>query len=160
MVAEGPITPAEENLECPECGAQLILKESRYGKFYGCETWHDTKCPGSIGAHPDGRPLGRLANQQTKRARQRAHVVFNKLWEVAGLTRKQAYAWMRREMGLSKEEGHIAMFDTAQCEQLIKLLEPYRLGDEPDMVGTCSNCSGSPVVPLTGLCGPCTFGAV
>lgn len=28
----------------------------------------------------------------------------------------------------------------------------------PDWGGTCENCGSSPIVPLTGLCGPCTFG--
>ena len=29
---------------------------------------------------------------------------------------------------------------------------------EPDWGGTCENCGASPIVPLTGLCGPCTWG--
>ena len=29
---------------------------------------------------------------------------------------------------------------------------------EPDWTGTCENCGESPIVPLTGMCGPCTFG--
>lgn len=29
---------------------------------------------------------------------------------------------------------------------------------EPDWEGKCSNCGASPIVPMTGLCGPCTFG--
>lgn len=28
----------------------------------------------------------------------------------------------------------------------------------PDWSGSCSNCGESPIVPATGLCGPCTFG--
>lgn len=28
----------------------------------------------------------------------------------------------------------------------------------PDWRGRCHNCGSSPTVPLTGLCGPCTFG--
>jgi len=28
----------------------------------------------------------------------------------------------------------------------------------PDWNGTCSQCGESPIVPLTGLCGPCTWG--
>jgi hypothetical protein len=30
---------------------------------------------------------------------------------------------------------------------------------EPDWEGQCEVCGQSPVVPLTGMCGPCTFGA-
>lgn len=29
---------------------------------------------------------------------------------------------------------------------------------EPDWNRTCAMCGMSPVVPLTGMCGPCTFG--
>jgi len=28
----------------------------------------------------------------------------------------------------------------------------------PDWGSECENCGDAPVVPLTGLCGPCTFG--
>jgi hypothetical protein len=28
----------------------------------------------------------------------------------------------------------------------------------PDWKKKCSNCGASPIVPITGLCGPCTFG--
>lgn len=28
----------------------------------------------------------------------------------------------------------------------------------PDWSQKCDNCDQTPVVPLTGLCGPCTFG--
>lgn len=29
---------------------------------------------------------------------------------------------------------------------------------EPDWTGKCENCGASPIVPATGMCGPCTFG--
>ena len=29
---------------------------------------------------------------------------------------------------------------------------------EPDWEGKCENCGESPIVPATGMCGPCTFG--
>lgn len=28
----------------------------------------------------------------------------------------------------------------------------------PDYSRGCSNCGDSPIVPVTGMCGPCTFG--
>lgn len=36
--------------------------------------------------------------------------------------------------------------------------ELHDVDTEPDYDGECENCGASPVVPLTGLCGPCTFG--
>lgn len=29
---------------------------------------------------------------------------------------------------------------------------------KPDWSGKCENCGASPIVPVTGMCGPCTFG--
>jgi len=29
---------------------------------------------------------------------------------------------------------------------------------EPDYGGNCETCGASPIVPVTGMCGPCTFG--
>ena len=29
---------------------------------------------------------------------------------------------------------------------------------KPDWTGKCENCGQSPIVPITGMCGPCTFG--
>lgn len=29
---------------------------------------------------------------------------------------------------------------------------------EPDWTGNCLICDASPIVPATGMCGPCTFG--
>lgn len=29
---------------------------------------------------------------------------------------------------------------------------------EPDWTGTCEVCGSTPIVPATGMCGPCTFG--
>lgn len=29
---------------------------------------------------------------------------------------------------------------------------------EPDWEGTCEVCGASPIVPETGMCGPCSFG--
>ena len=28
----------------------------------------------------------------------------------------------------------------------------------PDWTRKCENCGAAPIVPMTGLCGPCTFG--
>lgn len=39
--------------------------------------------------------------------------------------------------------------------------QDYNLSNEntdPDWEGECEVCGQSPIVPLTGLCGPCTWG--
>lgn len=107
-------------LACPECGAPMELRNSRFGPFYGCSTWTATRCPGTHGAHPNGAPLGIPADHETKLARIRAHEAFDGLWR-SGLTRSRraAYRWLREALGLSKAEAHIGRFTRVQCEQLI-----------------------------------------
>lgn len=110
-------------LVCPDCGAPMVLKPSRYGQFYGCSRWSDTGCRGSHGAHPDGRPMGTPANAETKRARIEAHAAFDRLWKNGRMSRKRAYRWLRVALNLPKERAHISMFDVPQCEQLIRRVE-------------------------------------
>lgn len=115
------VTPVA--LACPDCGAPMKLKGSRHGLFYGCTKWSETRCCGSHGAHPDGRPLGIPATRDTKDARIRAHAVFDQLWQYRGAKRREAYRWMKRVMQLSRSEAHIGRFTLEQCEQLIALVE-------------------------------------
>lgn len=37
-----------------------------------------------------------------------------------------------------------------------KELEPHER--DPDWTKKCDVCGSTPIVPVTGLCGPCTFG--
>ena len=40
-------------------------------------------------------------------------------------------------------------------------VEIFKEGDprmEPDWTKKCENCDQTPIVPLTGMCGPCTWG--
>ena len=100
----------------------MCLRPSQFGHdkvYYACTV---EGCPGAHGAHPDGTPLGVPADQATKRMRIAAHAVFDKLWQGAcGLmARSEAYAWMRKELGMTRDEAHIANFDSATCAKLIK----------------------------------------
>lgn len=115
-------------LACPDCGAPMVLKPSRYKPFYGCSRWRDTGCPGSVGAHPDGSPMGIPASSETKGWRITAHSWFDLLWSESGSTRapmkrRDAYAWMQKAMNLSADDAHIARFTAEQCQQLIALVE-------------------------------------
>jgi hypothetical protein len=39
-----------------------------------------------------------------------------------------------------------------------EVLEPGDPRTEPDWETPCEVCEGVPTLPLTGMCGPCTFG--
>lgn len=105
---------------CGECGSAMVLRSSRYGKFYGCTKF--PKCRGTHGAHPDGKPLGTPADRETKLARIEAHAAFDALWKDGLLGRKNAYRWMRKAMGLKPDDCHIAKFTKEQCAIAIALV--------------------------------------
>jgi ssDNA-binding Zn-finger/Zn-ribbon topoisomerase 1 len=120
------------DLLCGECAALMQLRESpKFPRpFYGCTRYPE--CKGTHGAHADGTPLGRPANKETKIARMRAHAIFDQIWKLKLVThRGAAYNWMRQVMQLSHTKAHIAMFDLAQCDDLIRLV--YR--DYPNLKG-------------------------
>lgn len=113
------------SLVCPECGAPMTLIPSRFGPFYGCTEFRKTGCKGSHGSHADGRPLGLPAQEDTKKARIRAHAAFDSLWREEHVfhNRKGAYRWMRQALGLSKDEAHIGRFTIEQCDRLIAAVD-------------------------------------
>lgn len=123
--------PASCVLNCPECGGAMVLrKSSKYPKpFYGCI--HYPLCRATHGAHPDGRPLGKPADAETKRWRIAAHAALDPLWgrdeegvhcQIQKRQRRVIYAWLAEQLGIRNvgEECHIAMFDSAQCQRVIE----------------------------------------
>lgn len=107
---------------CAECGAKMVLRESKYGKFYGCSRY--PFCKGAHGAHADGRPLGVPADQETKQLRIIAHGQFDRLWSGEGATvsRREAYVYLSKIMELPESEAHIGRFTKEQCNKLLECL--------------------------------------
>jgi ssDNA-binding Zn-finger/Zn-ribbon topoisomerase 1 len=104
---------------CPECGAEMVLRGSRFGLFYGCERYPD--CKAAHGAHANGKPLGVPANEETKKARIAAHNAFDQLWKSGKMKRKDAYKWLSKALEMKIEKCHIGAFDAETCERVIKL---------------------------------------
>lgn len=95
-------------------------------KFYQCKA-----CDAMVGCHPpalgDGRggigdgtvPLGQLANAALRRARQAAHDAFDPIWKTRRMRRRDAYAWLARQLLLRVEDCHIGHFDEQRCAQVV-----------------------------------------
>lgn len=123
LMKAGNIEPEKIVPRCGECGADMVLRYTKkYNrKFWGCSQW--PQCDGTHGAHEDGRPLGRPADKETKQWRMKAHKAFDQLWKTGIVQpRRMAYRWMQDAMGLTAEQAHIGMFDKAQCQELIRLV--------------------------------------
>jgi ssDNA-binding Zn-finger/Zn-ribbon topoisomerase 1 len=100
------------------CGAPGVLRESRWGKFWGCDRWPE--CDGTVGCHPGtSTPLGTMADKVTRSARIQAHDAFDALWEPLGKPyRKHAYRMLGEEFGI--DEPHIGEMDAEMCERVVE----------------------------------------
>lgn len=113
----------EYDIGCPECGANMILKKSRYGYFYGCQEFPETGCRGSVGARLDGTPIAMPISANEKEARVNAIENFERLWKSGKMERQDAFVWLCTKMQCKRSEAHIARFTIQQCEALINFVE-------------------------------------
>lgn len=110
---------------CPECNSNMILRNSKYGLFYGCINF--PKCKSTHGAHNNsGEPLGIPGNEETRKFRIQAHGDFDNLWRKYGYTRKESYKLLQNIMALNSDQAHIAKFNISQCKLLIKKLKGFK----------------------------------
>lgn len=124
---------------CPYCtgtavlvtGADIYPHREDLGdkRFWACKP-----CDAYVGCHPaatapgggigDGTvPLGRLANAELRSLKQRAHAAFDPLWKSRAMSRRKAYAWLSKAMGLPSKNTHIGMFDEAQCRAVVEAVK-------------------------------------
>lgn len=125
----------EHDLDCPDCGALMILVPFGAKVIYRCVRHKTIRCRGTHGAHPDGSPLGTPAPWPVREARKKAHAVFDLLWNGpdARMSRGAAYQWLQDSMHMTRNDAHISRFDAAQCEQVLRLVrEQFGLEPEPD----------------------------
>ena len=117
-----------EELICPYCGHKAELKDSRiiYGKSYGliylCS--NHPVCMAFVGVHKGSTtPLGTLANRELRDLRKDVHSLLDWRWKTGKMSRRGAYIWLSKRMGLPRKDTHIGLFDIEKCKQAIKLLK-------------------------------------
>lgn len=99
-----------------ECGSPMRYVAIR--RFYGCVRWPD--CRGSIGAHPDGTPMGiPTTDEALKIARREGHFVLDSF---RGMTRNRRYYMLQKLLKMTREECHFGLFDLDTCLRAINLL--------------------------------------
>lgn len=125
----GDSIPPGEVLPCPECGGTMTLKDSRYGLFYGCTNYPG--CKMTHGAHPNGKPLGKPACEVTRDLRHQVHLKFDRLYnsdvpEERRQRKNEAYAFLRKHMGMTPEECHIGRFTIKDCAKALEILKQHK----------------------------------
>lgn len=110
---------------CPYCGLPPVFTSSKeiyngrdFGMIYLCR-----HCDAYVGVHKGTTtPLGRLADNQLRILKTKAHKAFDIYWFVSG-ERSKAYYSLAKVLGLKREDCHIGLFDIEMCEKVILACE-------------------------------------
>lgn len=125
--------------DCPYCGQRSepcdgTLIYPRRADLYDKLFFICSSCWAYVGVHRDsGKPLGRLANAELRRAKQEAHTSFDRLWIAKmrkdgvskGEARRAAYRWLGEALHIKPEDCHIGMMDVADCRRVVAACSPY-----------------------------------
>ncbi|MFK3857834.1 zinc-finger-containing protein [Agrobacterium pusense] len=59
------------------------------------------------------------------RARSKAHRAFDTIWKLRIMSRTAAYLWLAEKMGLPAHNCHMGMFNAAQCERVVEVVDEF-----------------------------------
>ena len=113
------------HVRCPYCDrdAELVgggeiyphRDDLTHKKFWRCKP-----CKAWVGCHPDTtKPLGRLANAELRREKQKAHAASDPLWRSKEMSRTGAYRWLAAQLGIAEANCHIGMMDVLACKAVV-----------------------------------------
>lgn len=116
-------------VKCPYCGGQAVLRDAAYihgasalpgEKLWVCSRY--PKCDAYVTAYEGtNRPAGVLANARLRKKRQEAHRALSQLWEKQIMTKREAYQWLRYQLGLTEQQAHIDRFMEHGCDTVIRM---------------------------------------
>lgn len=123
--------PKDVSVLCPYCGQPAVFCKTSdhvYRRDFG-PVWYCEPCKAWVGTHPDGKPLGRLANAELRKLKIAAHAAFDPL--VRGKmrrdgcslnqARKAGYRWLSIQLGIARTDCHIGMFAEAMCAKVVEV---------------------------------------
>ena len=119
------------NPTCPYCGKLSELVKGNVIYSGRRDLWDKTfylcaPCDAYVGCHPNSvNPLGRLANEELRKAKMLAHRAFDPMWRDGNLNRRTAYCWLAERLGIEEKECHIGMFDVDMCKKVIQVCKEY-----------------------------------
>ena len=111
-------------MQCPDCGASMVLRDGKFGKFYGCASY--PTCTKTL-------PLGAAtipANAKTQAATKKALDTF---LSSHNMTKTQGKLWLQDNLGINAEDANVAFFSDKQCEMVMAYL---KVEDSIDSIGT------------------------
>lgn len=118
--------------KCPYCETAATLTSGREVYPHRCalrlrKFWVCRPCDAWVGCHArTSAPLGTLASRKLRRARMRAHLAFDPIWQAAdrpAQARTIAYAWLAKRLGVEPAVCHIGQMDIETCHKVIEACE-------------------------------------
>lgn len=123
MDTSAPAKTDQRAPDCPKCAGPTTLgkRHSDGKKFWSCSRW--PLCDATVGAHPDGRPMGPAAPPRIRHLRRRCHELAELMWPWASAAARSAfYLWLRETTGLPAERAHVGMLTEPELQGLHRLL--------------------------------------
>ena len=95
--------------------------------------WHCVPCDAYVSTREvngEHVPIGTLADSKLRYWRKTTHREFDPLWKhkmkrdgcSKSKARNAGYAWLAKQMQLTKDECHIGKFDVSQCQQALHII--------------------------------------
>lgn len=112
---------------CDCCGSENVEQTQNdrvYGRLFGAwpEIYLCNDCGAYVGCHPRSlRPLGSMADEETRALRQKAHEAFDPIWKSGKMTRTEAYMWLAHSLKIETKYCHIAMLPINQLRTTIRI---------------------------------------
>lgn len=130
-----------EPVICHYCNrpAQLVTGRAIYPhrqdlehlNFYLCAS-----CEAYVGTHEGTTtPYGILAKRELRELKKKAHNAFDPIWKGGEMRRHEAYAWLAREMRLTRAQCHIGMFNEDKCRDVIAICRAYNANKGRNLLG-------------------------
>lgn len=60
------------------------------------------------------------------RARRKAHISFDAIWQGGYMNRSQAKRWLARQMRLHPADCHIIFFGIDRCSEVVRICDAYK----------------------------------
>lgn len=114
-------------MQCNICGSDEIRKTKNdeiYGRIYGRgDIFLCDNCRSYVGCHPDGRPLGLLANREMRDLKVKCHSLFDPIWKNKEVPRGKLYGRLSNILKINKKDCHFGHFDVDMLNECLSIFQ-------------------------------------
>lgn len=117
---------------CPYCGHKLVFRtaeqmgvdEEEGVNFWACSNYPE--CDAYVRTNRySQKPRGTVANGELRQLRRETHKVFNRLYESGYMKKDEAYLWLSKVMGCTRQQTHIGQFSEYTCKIVIEEVNKF-----------------------------------